>query len=64
MFHQGIHHGYVNQPEFHWQPIIAEKISQRIVIELVGKYFESSCEGLPALQASSWYQHVHGIYEL
>ena len=32
------------------------------IIEIVGKCFESSCEGLPALQASSWYQHIHGIY--
>lgn len=32
------------------------------VIEIVGNCFESSCEGLPAMQASSWLQHAHDIY--
>ncbi|SOD20712.1 DUF4209 domain-containing protein [Nitrosomonas ureae] len=34
----------------------------RRVIEVVGNSFESSCEGLPAIQASSWYQHAYDIY--
>ena len=32
------------------------------VINVVGRCFEESCEGLAAMQASSWLQHVHDIY--
>jgi hypothetical protein len=32
------------------------------VIEIVGSHFESACEGAAPALASSWYQHVHGIY--
>ena len=34
----------------------------RRVVEVVGGCFESACDGLAAMQASSWLQHVHGIY--
>ncbi|MDT0581821.1 DUF4209 domain-containing protein [Brumicola blandensis] len=32
------------------------------VIDVVGSCFEDACEGLAAMQASSWLQHVHDIY--
>lgn len=32
------------------------------VIDVVGRCFEDACEGLAAMQASSWLQHVHDIY--
>lgn len=32
------------------------------VIDIVGRCFEDSCEGLAAMQTSSWLQHVHDIY--
>lgn len=32
------------------------------VIDVVGRCFEDSCEGLAAMQASSWLQHAHDIY--
>jgi len=32
------------------------------VVDVVGRCFESACEGLAAMQASSWLQHVHNIY--
>ena len=32
------------------------------IINIVGKNFESSCNGLAPIQASSWLQHIHDIY--
>lgn len=32
------------------------------VIDAVGRCFEDACEGLAAMQASSWLQHVHDVY--
>jgi len=32
------------------------------VIDVVGRCFEESCEGIAPMQASSWLQHVHDIY--
>jgi len=32
------------------------------VIDVVGRCFEESCEGIAPMQASSWLQHVHDVY--
>lgn len=32
------------------------------VIKIVGESFENSCEGLAAIQISSWLQHIHEIF--
>lgn len=32
------------------------------VVAVVGRCFEDACEGLGAMQASSWLQHIHDIY--
>lgn len=32
------------------------------VVDVIGRCFEGACEGLAAMQASSWLQHVHDVY--
>ncbi len=32
------------------------------VVDVVGRSFEDACEGLAAMQASFWLQHVHDVY--